>query len=203
MVRAKQMTPLLLLASRSPRRRDLLRQVGIRFRGLQVEISEQRRAGESPLGMARRLAREKARSGADRRPGNWVLGCDTVVVHRGRPIGKPRSRAEAGRVLRRLSDATHQVITAIALVDPTGQMHQRFARTRVRFARLTKREIERYLDSTEPWDKAGAYALQGAAGWFVASIEGSVSNVIGLPLETLRALLYQLGWTAPQLGAKR
>jgi septum formation protein len=132
-----------------------------------------------------------------------VLGCDTVVVQRGRPIGKPRSRAEAARVLRRLSGTTHQVITAIALVDPTDQIHQRFARTRVRFARLTDQEIERYLDSTEPWDKAGAYALQGAAGWFVASIEGSVSNVIGLPLETLRALLYRLGWTAPQLGAER
>lgn len=191
----------LLLASSSPRRRELLRRVGLRFRSVAVDVDERWRAGESPARGVRRLAAAKAAAAAERFPRCDVLAADTIVAVAGQVLGKPRGRAEAAEMLRALSGDWHEVLTGVVLRVPGRRPLTAHARTRVRFVSLTAEEIERYLASDEPYDKAGAYAIQGAAGWFVAEVRGSVSNVIGLPLETVRELFLRAGRSAPSFGA--
>ncbi len=192
----------IVLASASPRRRDLLASVGFRVRVQPVTLDETALPGESGVALSRRLARKKAFAAAVRSPRAVVLGADTVVLVRGRTLGKPRSAAEARTMLTRLSGRWHDVVTSVALVIPGGRRRTASARTRVRFARLTAAEIRRYALGAEPRDKAGAYALQGAAAWFIAEIRGSASNVIGLPLETVRSLMLQAGLPAPALRSE-
>lgn len=192
--------PRLLLASRSPRRREILERLGIGYRLAAVEIDETPRPGESPRTLARRLARSKAEAVKTRGLRVPILAADTVVTVGADLLGKPLDRADARRMLRRLSGRWHQVVTALAwrmAGKPTQVVH---AVTKVRFARLSDDEIERYLNSDEPWDKAGGYALQGSGSWFVRAVDGSVSNVVGLPIEKLRELMRAHRLPLPRLA---
>jgi septum formation protein len=124
-----------------------------------------------------------------------VLAADTVVVIDGRILGKPRDRADARTMLTTLSGRTHEVLTAVALCRPAGEIDEVLVRSTVEFRHLTAREIEDYLDCDEPYDKAGAYAVQGRAAGFVARVHGSYTNVVGLPIDEVRALLHRHGGT--------
>lgn len=187
----------LYLASRSPRRRALLDQVGLRYAWLAAEVDETPRAGETPTGFTARLAATKARAGgrfaaAQGWPGRPVLGADTCVSVDGNMLGKPRDRDHARTMLNSLSNRSHDVYTAIALLDGDRCYTARSA-SRVTFKRLSSAEIDRYWQTGEPRDKAGGYAIQGKAAAFVASLQGSYSGVVGLPLFELRELLLKIG----------
>jgi septum formation protein len=183
------MSATLILASASPRRRDLLAAHGIRFEGVPSAVEETPRPGELPEAFAQRLAREKACDVAQQRPGTCVLAADTVVIAGATLFGKPTDRADARRMLRALSGRTHRVLTAVALVDGDGHIAETAVESEVEFRQLTAGEIEAYLDSDEPFDKAGAYAIQGVARKFVTGVRGSYSNVIGLPMDEVMELL--------------
>jgi septum formation protein len=175
----------LLLCSTSPRRRDLLSMVGLRFEVIAPHIDESRRSGESPEQLAERLAREKAAAGLAAFGKRAVpLAADTVVAVGDQDLAKPRDRADAARMLRTLSGQTHRVITGVCVAE-----RSLFVSTDVRFATLTAAQIEWLAASGDGDDKAGAYAVQGLAGAFIDRIEGSFTNVVGLPMaETLRLL---------------
>jgi septum formation protein len=178
----------LILASASPRRAELLRSAGIAFAAQATRIPERQRRGESPRKFAERLAREKARAIFARNPRRLVLGADTIVLVRGRVLGKPRDRADARRMLRLLSGRTHQVTTAVCLLGPPFE-DVRSETTRVTMRRLREKEIRNYVLSGEPKDKAGAYAIQGRASRFVSRIEGCYFNVVGLPVPLVYRML--------------
>lgn len=182
----------LILASASPRRRELLEQIGLRFTVQPVDVDETPRDGEAPDLYVLRMAREKALA-CQRSSGNThalVLGADTSVVFAGAIMGKPRDRDEARAMLQRLSGHEHEVMTGVALAGPTA-VRERVVTTRVGFRRLMDDEIEAYLDSGEPNDKAGGYGIQGLGGIFVTSLMGSYSAVVGLPLDATAELLAQ------------
>jgi nucleoside triphosphate pyrophosphatase len=183
------MGPSLILASASPRRRELLSQLGIAFSVVPSDVPEAALDGESPSIFAARVAREKAAMVARRHPDAFVLGADTIVVVDDEVFGKPVDRADAQRMLRCLSGRTHVVLTAVALVDPEAHVDTFVVQTAVEFRQLTDAEVAAYLDSGEPFDKAGAYAVQGGAAPFVARVDGSYTNVVGLPLDEVAALL--------------
>ena len=176
---------MLVLASQSPRRRELIAAAGIEFIVRPVNVPEQHRAGESPEDYVRRLAEAKA-SAVPCSDGEIVLGADTVVVVAGQILEKPVDAADAVRMLCLLSGREHEVITGICLAG-SGRKIVDTASTRVRFIELTAREIDDYVASGEPMDKAGAYAIQGLASKFIDRIEGEYSNVVGLPV----ALVYR------------
>jgi septum formation protein len=179
----------LILASASPRRAELLRSAGIDFTAQAADLHEQRESGESPLDYSRRLARDKARTIAALRPQAFVLGADTDVCVDDRILGKPRDRAEAADMLRLLSGRWHEVTTGVCLISPGGADEEiAHETTRVQFSRLTEQEIAAYVATGEPMDKAGAYAIQGWAARWILRIEGDYSNVVGLPV----ALVYRL-----------
>jgi septum formation protein len=186
----------LILASGSPRRRALLRAQGVRIRVAAQDVDETWR-GERPEAFARRLAVEKADAASRRRPRAWCLGADTVVAVGKEVFGKPASRAEAARMLRRLSGRWHRVITGVALVGP-GFRGVKAVTTRVRFRRLSAEEIAWYVSISEPYDKAGAYAAQGRGTVLLAAIEGDAPNVIGLPLGATRELLARAAARRPR-----
>jgi septum formation protein len=179
----------LVLASASPRRRELLAAAGIPFRVDAADIPEIRRRGESPLAFARRLAREKAQAVAARHPQARVLAADTVVVLGERALGKPRNTAEATRMLRALSGREHTVVTAFTLLAPGRPPRTRAVRTRVVFRPLSRAEIDAYVATGDPLDKAGAYAIQGGAAGMIDRVSGSYTNVVGLPLAEVLAAL--------------
>jgi len=192
----------LILASGSPRRAEILRNAGIVFEVQAALLDESRRAGEPPGDHVRRLALEKARIAAEavaeRESGAYfVVGADTVVVAGDEILGKPASEEDARRMLRRLSGTTHEVHTGLAVLRRPGA-DERAAEeiTRVTFAPLSSEDIESYLATGEPFDKAGAYAIQGVGGRYITRIEGCYFNVVGLPLARLCALLRELGWEA-------
>jgi septum formation protein len=178
----------LILASASPRRADLLRAAAIPFDIQPAEIDETRRPGEQPEAYVRRVAEAKVAAVGGRFPARIVLAADTAVVVGSDVLGKPVDGADAARMLGLLSGRIHEVMTAVCLLTPAGPAVERRLRTevdstRVTFARLTKAEIAWYVAGGEPSDKAGAYAIQGLASRFVTRIEGSYSNVVGLPIE--------------------
>jgi septum formation protein len=188
---------MLYLASASPRRQELLRQVGLDFNALPSNIIEERQAGESPVDYVQRVAADKARHVARRvaecgLPAHPVLGADTEVVVEDDILGKPRDRAHAAGMLRRLSARTHTVLTAIRLVTAVGE-HGALCESRVTFAALPDAAIARYLETGEADDKAGAYAIQGRAAGFITRLEGSYSGVMGLPLYELIETLKRAG----------
>jgi septum formation protein len=184
----------LVLASGSPRRSEILRAVGWPFEATASDVDETLREGEAAEVYVRRLAREKAGAVASARLFGLVLGADTVVVVDGDILGKPRDAGEAGRMLRRLSARTHEVLTGVALVRAeTGRSISGVARTRVRFAELSDEEIDRYVETGEPSDKAGAYAVQGRAALFIEAIEGEYWNVVGLPIRLVYELARDFG----------
>lgn len=179
------------LASNSPRRRELLDQIGITYRVLRVEVDEAARPGEEAAVLVERLALAKARAGRAGLPpgdGRPVLGADTVVVADGRILGKPRDRAAGLAMLAALSERRHEVLTAVALADPRGE-RVLLSRSQVRFRAIDPAEAAAYWDSGEPADKAGGYAIQGLGAVFVADLAGSYSGVMGLPLFETAQLL--------------
>jgi septum formation protein len=187
-------SPDLVLASASPRRRQLLAQLGVRFVRLDTDTVETPRAGETPEDFVLRLAGEKAVAGWCRHgSGAPALGADTVVVLDGRILGKPASRGEAAGMLRSLSGRCHEVLSAVAVARGEDAVLRRLNRTAVHFAELPADWIRAYCATDEPMDKAGAYAIQGQAGRYIVRIEGSYSSVMGLPLEETRDLLRQVG----------
>ncbi len=176
---------MLVLASKSPRRQQILRDAGIPFVVRASEVLEERRADESPTDYVRRLAEEKAFA-VPLHPGEVVLGADTTVVVDHHVLEKPRDTADAVRMLALLSGREHEVITGICLRSDSRKIVD-VAITRVRFVPLTPEELETYAASGEPIDKAGAYAIQGLASKFIERIEGEYFNVVGLPV----ALVYR------------
>lgn len=181
----------LYLASGSPRRRELLRQIGVSFQTLNVPIDEEALPGESPSAYVERLARAKGQAGLGvlgDTDGAVVLGADTAVVMDGRILGKPANREEALATLRTLSGRSHEVLTAVALVSAERLVAQ-VVSSQVTFRPLSQAEIEAYWASGEPQDKAGCYGIQGLAAVFVSQLQGSYSAVVGLPLCETAALL--------------
>jgi len=193
----------LILASSSPRRQELLREIGIPFQVHAAHINEDQMAGEDAREYALRLAREKAQAVAAHYPQSYVLGADTIVVVDGEVLGKPKDHADAARMLRILSGRSHEVTTAVSLlapgtvapgtVAPCTRTETRACTTKVYFRKLTEDEIQQYVASGEPMDKAGAYAIQGGASRWTDRIEGEWSNVVGLPLSLVTDLLRTCG----------
>jgi len=188
--------PQLILASASPRRRELLGQLGISFEVVTADISEhdaQSAPHLTPVDLARENARSKAQAVADLHPGRWVLGADTVVACDEHILGKPASLDEARKFLRLLSGRAHEVITGCALIAPDAAVEIFHEISRVTFHALSDDTIERYLAEVSVLDKAGAYALQERGDWIIARVEGSRANVIGLPVELLEKVLLRHG----------
>ncbi|MCC6337930.1 MAG: septum formation inhibitor Maf [Myxococcales bacterium] len=196
------MAPRLILASASPRRRELLGLLGVPFDVQAADVDESPRAGEPPAAYVERLAREKALAIATKAPGALVLAADTSVVVDAEILGKPgASLQEGGRMLRRLSGRAHEVMTAVSLSSwGEGRGEGVVVTTLVRFKPLTAAEISWYLSTGEGQDKAGGYAVQGHAGLFITSLSGSSSNVIGLPLAETVELLLRAGYPLPWSG---
>lgn len=183
----------LILASASPRRRELLSLFDIDFDVRPADIDETVGEGEVPADYVRRMAREKALAMHVRSDGCFVLGSDTAVVLDGEILGKPVDNNEASHMLEALSGREHEVLSAVALVAPDGRIDEHQSVTRVEFADLPGAWIGRYIDSGEPHDKAGAYGIQGAAGVWVRRLSGSYSGVVGLPLFETGELLREAG----------
>ena len=186
---------MLFLASQSPRRRELLTQIGVAFEPLDATIDETPAPGEPPLDYVRRVAREKAGAGllqVAAVPGALVLGADTEVVLDGHVFGKPVDAADATRMLRALSGRRHQVISAVAVVA-AGREREAVSVSEVTFATLAEADIAAYVASGEPFGKAGAYAIQGRGACLVAHLAGSYSGVMGLPLHETAGLLREFG----------
>ena len=185
----------LILASASPRRRELLTGLGITYAVLAASIDETPHPGEPPESYVRRLAEEKASAIAVSQPGKLVLGADTAVVLDGEILGKPEHPGIARQMLARLSGETHSVLTGVAL---SGVWRESLVvETRVEFRALGNDEIDWYVRTGEPLDKAGGYAIQGGGGFLVRSIQGSVSNVVGLPLAETLEILARSGMVFP------
>ena len=188
--------PLIYLASKSPRRRELLGQLGVKYETISVEIDEAPRCGEAPEVYVLRMALEKARAGLMLADGVLpVLGADTSVVVEGRILGKPKDKADGLAMLASLSGRRHQVLTAVALVEPglEGRQVTRLSVSHVSFRDLSDAECETYWATGESADKAGAYAVQGYAAAFIDHLDGSFSGVMGLPLFETAELLKEFG----------
>lgn len=190
---------MLVLASSSPRRAMLLREGGYSFETIKASVSEELPEGMSPEIGVRELAVRKAQAGLT----HWlnqggdiqdvIMGADTMVVLDAHILGKPETQAEAEEMLQSLSGRTHVVLTGVALISGSGRLVSDVVETVVRFHQLEVAEIKAYVASGEPMDKAGAYGIQGEAGKFVESFEGSLTNVIGLPMENLSEYLRAWG----------
>jgi septum formation protein len=194
---------MLVLASASPRRQELLRNAGISFVVQPTDIPEVPQSGEAPRAFAERMAREKGLAGFGRQPDSFVLGADTIVVVDAEILGKPRDAADAVRMLRMLSGRTHEVITGVCLVGPHLRTENRQRATAFEDVRsevtvvtmeaLSDDDIRSYISTGEPMDKAGAYAIQGRASRWVSHIEGDYFNVVGLPVSLVYRMLRERG----------
>ena len=188
-------TDFVYLASESPRRRELLQQIGVPFRVVGAAVDESVRSGEAPAAYVARLAAAKADVGWERNRGaidGPVLAADTSVVLDAKILGKPADREDAEAMLRQLSGRTHEVLTAVALRTVNG-LRSRLSRSEVTFRRIAAAEARAYWETGEPCDKAGAYAIQGRAAVFIAELRGSYSGVMGLPLFETAELLSEAG----------
>jgi septum formation protein len=186
----------LILASASPRRKELLEQIGLQFSVMPSSVEESIKPDEAPDDLVIRLSLDKARDIAERSDisARWIIGSDTVVVCNQQILGKPINDQDAAAMLRQLSGTNHLVISGYAVIDRLKQVQRTEAvTTRVHFRQLTEEEIARYIATGEPADKAGAYAIQGIGACFVSGIEGSYTNVVGLPLCRLTLALKELG----------
>lgn len=189
------MSQRLVVASASPRRRDLLAQIGIIPDAVvPAEIDETPQPGEVPLVTAKRLSVLKASAVAQQEPDAFVLAADTVVAVGRRQLGKPADVGEARVFLEMLSGRRHRVYGGISLIAPDGRRSNRLSTTSVRFKRLPEADIAAYLATDEWQGKAGGYAIQGLAGAFVPAINGSYTNIVGLDLALTKAMLLGLGW---------
>jgi septum formation protein len=193
----------LVLASASPRRREIMRRLGLDFEVHPSAFDESRVQGLAPSRHARRAADGKAGDISHQHPGAWVIGCDTVVALDGRALGKPADTADAARMLRQLSGRTHSVVSAMCIHAPDGSAAAGEAISQVRFQALSEPRIQRYVAGGEPVGKAGAYAIQGAAGKFATVTRGRLDTVIGLPGHTLFRLLRESGYPGVHRGLSR
>jgi nucleoside triphosphate pyrophosphatase len=187
----------LILASASPRRAEILRAAGLPFTVLSSAVDETPYPNESPQEHVQRLAQAKAELVAARAVGPAiVIAADTVVMLEGKILGKPRSSDDARKMLEQLSGRTHSVLTGVMLIRlPDVERRSFVESTLVHFAQLTQEDVLRYLATDEPYDKAGAYAIQGQAGRYIPRIEGCYYNVVGLPLAHVSRALAELGWS--------
>jgi septum formation protein len=189
---SSQTSPL-VLASASPRRSELLRNAGIAFTVQPAHVDERMLAGETPEEYAKRLAREKAQAVSQQRTGETVLGADTIVVVDSEVLEKPRDQADAARMLRLLSGRSHRVITGVCVIKAVSSIEDvRAATTEVWMRDLSEEEIQEYVASGEPMDKAGAYAIQGTASRWIWKIVGCYFNVVGLPVPLVYRMLQEL-----------
>jgi septum formation protein len=187
---------LVYLASRSPRRRELLAQLGLRAEVLDIEVDESALPGENGTALVLRLAQAKALAAQPPDPGPAIIAADTAVTLDGEIFGKPAGLADAQRILGRLGGRTHEVVTGLAVVH-AGRCQVALSRSEVRMRPLTADEIARYWRTGEPADKAGSYAIQGLGAMFIAGLAGSYSGVMGLPLYELAELLADCGYQLP------
>lgn len=185
--------PKLILASQSPRRLELLKQITDQFDVVPSSIKEKLDYGLRPEENARLLARAKAESVAKDYPDCWVIGSDTIVALHQEILGKPEDTADAERMLLRLSGKEHRVMTGICVVSPKKTLDKAVTSS-VRFKSLTHEEILNYIQTGEPMDKAGAYAIQGKGSFMIREFSGSKSSIIGLPLDELKVLLKKTGF---------
>lgn len=183
----------IILASGSPRRRELLAGLGWNFEVIPPQVDEKKIDGEPPAELVKRLAEEKASSVASRFLGNWVLGADTVVALEGRILGKPNSEGEAAEMIAELSGRTHSVFTGVALITPDGRKLINAEETRVTFRPLEKEDILAYIALGESMDKAGAYAIQERGTLLAERIDGCYFNVVGLPLFRVSQMFAEMG----------
>jgi len=191
--------PKLVLASSSPRRAEILRGAGLKFEVHAAHVDESLRPREAARSYVARLANAKARHVAEKlkRKGARaiVIGADTGVIAAGKILGKPSDVRDARRMLRTLSGRTHAVLTGISLIEvPGGAESHHVEATKVRFAKLSAKEIDDYIATGEPFGKAGAYAIQGIAGRYITRLDGCYFNVVGLPLSALWEMLRRIGW---------
>ena len=189
----------LILASSSPRRAEVLRNARFVFQVCPADVDETRQPKEAAEDYVRRVAKAKAHTVAERARAAGeraiVIAADTIVLAEGQILGKPKDADDARRMLRLFSGKTHEVLTALCVINiATGKEALHVEKTRVQFLKMSEEEIESYIQTGEPFDKAGAYGIQGIAGRFATRIEGSYFNVLGLPLSRLWTTLKELGW---------
>jgi septum formation protein len=189
----------LILASSSPRRAEVLRNAGFVFQVRPADVDETRRPQEGAEDYVRRVAKAKAHAVAEQARASGeraiVIAADTIVLAEGQSLGKPKDAADARRMLRLFSGKTHEVLTALCVIDiATGKELLHVEKTRVEFLKMPEEQIDSYIQTGEPFDKAGAYGIQGIAGRFATHIEGCYFNVLGLPLSRLWTTLQSLGW---------
>ncbi len=188
----------LILASRSPRRSELLRSLGLEFEVSPSKVDEITDPEQSPEQNATNIARDKARWVARQNPGSYVLGADTMVVLDQEIIGQPVDEEDACRILSKLVGKRHRVITGVVLITPETEEYETAVVSRVILKSVSENEIQSYIATGEPLDKAGAYAIQGEGAFLVESWEGSYSNIVGLPLKALTDLFQQAGFPVPK-----
>lgn len=190
----------LILASKSPRRAEILRAVGWPFEAVAANVDETRVPGEDAVSYVKRLAHTKAATVAERAPGSLVLGADTIVVIDGEILGQPHDAVKARRMLNLLNGKWHEVLTGVALINDRAEADTRVlidhAVTRVRFGEMSEAEIDWYVSTHEPLDKAGAYAIQGHAALFIEEVQGDYFNIVGLPIRLVYELLNKTNLTA-------
>lgn len=192
----------LYLASNSPRRAELLAQMGVIFSKLAVNVPEVREPGEAPASYVSRLAKDKSRAGSFLKPDSVVLGADTIVVCEGQVLEKPASLVDCVQMLQLLSNNVHEVHTAVALTKGERQIDC-LVTSRVHFREISEAEMQAYWHTGEPCDKAGSYGIQGLGGVFVSHLEGSYSGVMGLPVAQTQQLLHTFDipcWQVPAMG---
>ncbi|HJZ69923.1 MAG TPA: Maf family protein [Blastocatellia bacterium] len=188
--------PTLILASASPRRAELLKQIGVDFELAPSQIAELPHPDEAPADYITRIARAKVIAVARKRDAGLIIGADTVVVLDGRLMGKPENEEQAKQMLRQLSGKWHAVMTGVALYDAASRREVAdYDKTLVKFARLSEREIDWYVGTGEPMDKAGAYGIQGLGALLVDEIAGNYYNVVGLPIPLVYRLARRLGYS--------
>ena len=184
----------LILASESPRRYELLKQIGLDFKVVPSKVLEEFVQAESPRDHVIRLAEAKAREVASKYPDRWVVAADTIVCINGSILGKPKDGEEAAEMLHRLSGRDHRVLTGFSVCHlGKGESDKEVVQTVVKMKPLTPEEIQWYVHTREPFDKAGGYAIQGIGSFMIESIQGSYTNVVGLPLCELIRMLTRLG----------
>jgi septum formation protein len=184
----------IVLASESTRRVDILRTLGISFSIIPPDIDERRKRDETIRDYVLRIAQEKAKKVGTHFPDKWVIGADTIVVHKGKVLGKPKSEEEAMEMLTALRGKWHKVLTGFCILNMSKQTsYEDVVETKVFIKDLTDEEIRRYIKTSEPFDKAGSYAVQGKGGFMVKEIKGSYSNVVGLPICEITDILLSLG----------
>jgi len=188
----------LILASRSPRRSELLRSLGVEFEVSPSKVDEITDPEQSPEQNATNIARDKALWVARHNPGSYILGADTMVVLGQEIIGQPKDEEDAFRILSKLAGKQHRVITGMVLITPEAEEYSTAVVSTVSIQSVSESKIRSYIATGEPLDKAGAYAIQGKGSFLVESWQGSYSNIVGLPLEALTGLFQQAGFPVPK-----